>query len=65
MKQQSQKLSVEELRSFNISLKAMFLEVATGSTVRRELERFRRLHRPFRVRVEWLFDDEPLDATIR
>lgn len=46
----------------NEKLKAILFEVATGPKIREELRRFRRVDSPFKLRVEWFFDDSPLDA---
>lgn len=64
MQAQSDVLDTESLEAFNQAVKKMLFEVATGAVVRRELVRFRRIASPFRVRVEWFFDQAPLDAEI-
>jgi hypothetical protein len=62
MRLQSEQLSEPALTAFNTDLKGALFEIATGERVRQELARFRRVASPFKMRVEWFFDDKPLDA---
>ena len=62
MASESNRLDTDSLDAVNRTLKTLLLEVATGALVRGELARFRRVASPFKVRVEWFFDTQPLDA---
>jgi hypothetical protein len=62
MRLQSELLDTEAVTALNERLKAILFEVVTGPGIREELRRFRHLDSSFKVRVEWFFDDSPLDA---
>lgn len=62
MARESNRLDTDSLDAVNRTLKMLLFEVATGVLVRGELARFRRVASPFKVRIEWFFDTNPLDA---
>lgn len=62
MRLQSEGLDGEAAIALNERLKAILFQLVTGAGMREELRRFRRLGSPFKARVEWFFDDSPLDA---
>jgi len=64
MEENADELSDEELILFNQKLKKMFFEIATGRAVLEQLAAFRNSSKSIKIRVEWFFDNEPLDATI-
>jgi hypothetical protein len=64
MERKSDELDGEKLNLLNQRLKSMFFDVATSDAARNWIGRFRRVAKPFRIRVEWYFDDLPLDAVI-
>ena len=64
MRQQGELLDGEALTTFNEELKGVLFDIATGAQIRQELIRFRRAASPFKIRVEWFFDDAPLDAEL-
>jgi len=45
--------------SFDEELKEFFYEVATGKPVLNVIKRFRRVSVPFRIRVQWFFEQSP------
>ena len=64
MRQQADSLDAEGLTALNEHLKGILFEIATGAVIRSGLSRFRRVASPFKVRVEWFFGDDTLDADL-
>jgi hypothetical protein len=62
MRLQSGLLDTEAVTALNERLKAILFDIVIGPGIREELRRFRRPASPFKLRVEWFFDDSPLDA---
>jgi hypothetical protein len=62
MRQQAELLETEALTALNEKLKEALFQVVTGPVIRSGLSRFRRVASPFKIRVEWFFDDAPMDA---
>ena len=51
-------------RNFESFYAAYGFAEATGDVIREELMKFRNVENPFRIRVEWFCDEEPLDAEV-
>lgn len=62
MHRQSEVLAPDALTALNERLKEILFEIAAGAAIRDALSRFRRVASPFKVRVEWFFDDSPIDT---
>ena len=65
MKEKAKTLDDDQLMLFNRDLKSILFSVATSESISAQLARFRGLRKPLPVRVEWFFDNEPLDGEIR
>lgn len=65
MEKNAEELSDDDLDSFNEKLKSMLFEAATSSAVKEHLLKFRKVAKPFKVRVERFFDNKPLDANMK
>jgi len=64
MEQQCGLMEADELNVLNEELHTILFDIATGTVVRHELKRFRRVASPFKIRVEWWFGEAPRDAEI-